>query len=442
MNSVIQIEGLSKRYVIRHAHRANYATLREEIAKKTGQLVKHLFAPGSVSAQKKASSKEEFWALNNISFEVNQGDKIGIIGRNGAGKTTLLKIISRITEPTSGRVKLKGRVASLLEVGTGFHPELTGRENIYLNGAILGMKKAEIRAKFDEIVSFAEIEKFLDTPVKRYSSGMYVRLAFAVAAHLEPEILLVDEVLAVGDAAFQKKCLGKMGDVSRAGRTILFVSHNMAIVENLCSLCILLDNGQIASYGPAQTVIAKYVTGGAAMQPEGIVELTALRRRHPAMKPTLKRMWLTNAAGMVTASAAMGEDVTFHIEYEHDQTLWQPVVGLTFFNQNGQRLFATSNRVTPAAIILNGVPHARFACRIRFLPLVEGEYSVSVGFARTIEPTFDGIDDAFRFHVESADIFATGWVPTLADGSMIVQAEWSYHESDTHQQPAQGRVAT
>ncbi len=186
------------------------------------------------------ASKEDFWALRNVSFEVRRGEVVGIIGRNGAGKSTLLKILSRITDPTEGRVKLRGRVASLLEVGTGFHPELTGRENIYLNGAILGMSRAEIRAKFDEIVSFAEVEKFLDTPVKRYSSGMYVRLAFAVAAHLEPEILLVDEVLAVGDAAFQKKCLGKMEEVSRGGRTILFVSHQMAAVQNLCQSGILL----------------------------------------------------------------------------------------------------------------------------------------------------------------------------------------------------------
>src|SRR5207302_1919584 len=195
------------------------------------------------------ASKEDFWALRGVSFEVRRGEVVGIIGRNGAGKSTLLKILSRITDPTEGRVKLKGRVASLLEVGTGFHPELTGRENIYLNGAILGMSRAEIRAKFDEIVAFAETEKFLDTPVKRYSSGMYVRLAFAVAAHLEPEILVIDEVLAVGDAEFQKKCLGKMGEVARGGRTVLFVSHNMVAVRNLCTTSIWLDHGRVAEKG-------------------------------------------------------------------------------------------------------------------------------------------------------------------------------------------------
>jgi lipopolysaccharide transport system ATP-binding protein len=192
---------------------------------------------------------EEFWALKDVSFDIQQGDRVGIIGRNGAGKSTLLKILSRITEPTSGKISIKGRVASLLEVGTGFHPELSGRENIYLNGAILGMSKAEIKSKFDEIVAFAEVEKFLDTPVKRYSSGMYVRLAFAVAAHLEPEILIVDEVLAVGDVQFQKKCLGKMEEVGKEGRTILFVSHNMAMISNLCQKGILLETGKIATRG-------------------------------------------------------------------------------------------------------------------------------------------------------------------------------------------------
>ena len=205
------------------------------------------------------ASKEEFWALKDVSFEVKRGEVVGIIGRNGAGESTLLKILSRITEPTEGRVTLKGRVASLLEVGTGFHPELTGRENIFLNGAILGMSKAEIRKKFDEIVAFAEVERFLDTPVKRYSSGMYVRLAFAVAAHLEPEILVVDEVLAVGDAEFQKKCLGKMKDVATGGRTVLFVSHNMTVIRSICPKTILLNNGKIETFGQTKKSIDCYL---------------------------------------------------------------------------------------------------------------------------------------------------------------------------------------
>jgi lipopolysaccharide transport system ATP-binding protein len=251
---IITVENLSKRFVISHEERERYTSLRDVVANG----VKNVFLTGK-RRNKKVNTVEDFWALKGLDFEIQQGDRVGIIGRNGAGKSTLLKVLSRITEPTTGRVTINGRVASLLEVGTGFHPELTGRENIFLNGAILGMSRAEIRKKFDEIVAFAEIEKFLDTPVKRYSSGMYVRLAFAVAAHLEPEILIVDEVLAVGDAQFQKKCLGKMEDVSRNdGRTVLFVSHNMAAIENLCSKAILLEGGMVKCQGGIRNVINSY----------------------------------------------------------------------------------------------------------------------------------------------------------------------------------------
>jgi lipopolysaccharide transport system ATP-binding protein len=254
MDTVIQVESLGKKYLIRHEV-LRYATLRDTLAQSVRTAGRRLW-PG---AGEIAVSREEFWALRDVSFQVRQGDRLGIIGRNGAGKSTLLKIISRITEPTTGRIKIRGRVASLLEVGTGFHLELTGRENIFLNGAVLGMSKGEIKKKFDEIVDFAEVEKFLDTPVKRYSSGMYVRLAFAVAAHLEPEILIVDEVLAVGDSRFQKKCLGKMAEVGREGRTILFVSHNMAAVSNLCNRACLLAKGSLQVSGSSSEVIRQYL---------------------------------------------------------------------------------------------------------------------------------------------------------------------------------------
>ncbi|MGA7933732.1 MAG: ABC transporter ATP-binding protein, partial [Kovacikia sp.] len=259
-NTVIRVENLSKKYILRHQDEGQqrYKSLRETISKQAKSLGKTLLRP----ADKKIynPTREEFWSLNDVSFEIKQGDRVGIIGPNGAGKSTLLKILSRITEPTIGCISIKGRVASLLEVGTGFHPELTGRENIYLNGAILGMSKAEIRKKFDEIVDFAEVEKFLDTPVKRYSSGMYVRLAFAVAAHLEPEILIVDEVLAVGDAKFQKKCLGKMSAVSETeGRTVLFVSHNMSALKSLCDRAILLKSGCLVTDGEAHQVVSRYL---------------------------------------------------------------------------------------------------------------------------------------------------------------------------------------
>jgi lipopolysaccharide transport system ATP-binding protein len=252
--TVIKVEQVSKKFTISHEAPERYTSLRDVMARQAKALIR--------KSKKPAASKEEFYALQDVSFDIQAGDRVGIIGRNGAGKSTLLKILSRITEPTKGRITIRGRVASLLEVGTGFHPELTGRENIFLNGAILGMNRYEIRRKFDEIVAFAEVERFLDTPVKRYSSGMYVRLAFAVAAHLEPEILVVDEVLAVGDAQFQKKCLGKMAEVSEGkGRTVLFVSHNMAAVKNLCSKGLLLEQGTVKYTGDILNAVNLYQKG-------------------------------------------------------------------------------------------------------------------------------------------------------------------------------------
>ena len=263
--TVISVENLSKRYLVGHqaARNEKYIALRDVIVREARNFSRKTVDVLRGRQIVQGDEIEEFWALKNVSFEVKQGEVIGIIGRNGAGKSTLLKVLSRITEPTEGRVTLRGRVASLLEVGTGFHNELTGRENIFLNGAILGMTRQEVRKKFDEIVAFAEVERFLDTPVKRYSSGMYVRLAFAVAAHLEPEILIVDEVLAVGDAEFQKKCLGKMGEVSRQeGRTVLFVSHNIASISDLTHRSLLLESGRIAAIGPTDQVVSSYVSRG------------------------------------------------------------------------------------------------------------------------------------------------------------------------------------
>ncbi len=268
-DTVIQVENIGKKYMISHSRQykgARYSALRDIVTdkvkapfRKLSHIISHPISdPHNPPSVFDRPHKEEFWALKDVSFEVKQGEVVGIIGRNGTGKTTLLKILSRITEPTTGRFCIKGRVSSLLEVGTGFHPELTGRENIFLNGAILGMTKAEIRKKFDEIVAFAEIEKFLDTPVKRYSSGMYVRLAFSVAAHLDPEILIVDEVLAVGDIAFQKKCLGKMGEVAGRGRTVLFVSHQMQAIRALCQLAILIHDGRIIKKGSTHEIVRIY----------------------------------------------------------------------------------------------------------------------------------------------------------------------------------------
>jgi lipopolysaccharide transport system ATP-binding protein len=258
MGAMVSIEGVGKRYQLQHRDQSlPYHTLRDSIAAAAAAPFKWMNG-----SRPPAVTTDDFWALRDVSFDVGSGEVLGIIGRNGAGKSTLLKILSRITEPTTGRITLDGRVASLLEVGTGFHPELTGRENIFLNGAILGMTRHEIRRHFDSIVAFAEVERFLDTPVKRYSSGMYVRLAFAVAAHLEPDIFVIDEVLAVGDAEFQKKSLGKMHEVSRGGRTVLFVSHNMAAVQTLCSRAVCLDRGAVVAIGPTSEVVAAYLQNG------------------------------------------------------------------------------------------------------------------------------------------------------------------------------------
>jgi lipopolysaccharide transport system ATP-binding protein len=292
--TIITVENLSKKYLIGHQKGLRYQTLRDTMASTARGLWQRICHPLSPNREK--IELEELWALKDMSFEVQQGERIGIIGRNGAGKTTLFKILSRITHPTTGRIHIKGRIASLLEVGTGFHPELTGRENIYLNGAILGMARQEIKKKFDEIVAFAEIEKFLDTPVKRYSSGMYVRLAFAVAAHLEAELILVDEVLAVGDYQFQKKCLGKMRETTLGGRTVLFISHNMSAIRQLCPTCLWIHHGNIKKAGPSFAVINAYLeetarTGEAA---------EAIFAEDPSKEFKVRSVQLRNVQGEIT----------------------------------------------------------------------------------------------------------------------------------------------
>jgi len=336
--TVIRIENLGKKYLIRHQQRERYTALRDVLANKFKSFGKRLVGlqPHSSNLQ---PSREEFWALKDVLFEVKQGDRIGIIGRNGAGKTTLLKLLSRITEPTTGRIAIKGRVASLLEVGTGFHPELTGRENIFLNGAILGMSKAEIKRKFDEIVDFAEIEKFLDTPVKRYSSGMYVRLAFAVAAHLEPEILLVDEVLAVGDAQFQKKCLGKMEDVSnKEGRTVLFVSHNMGAVAQLCSKAILLRKGSIVKEGDTQLAIDYYISEASSERNNGF---TASPNSDKDM--FISKAQALNSEGKPTTHFTHKESIVLAVNCVINTWVSNTVMGFFIRDRKGRKIFTNNN---------------------------------------------------------------------------------------------------
>lgn len=336
MKSAIKIENLSKKYVIRHEQRQNYVALRDVITAGAKRLVQTLKHPLG-GYDEGDPGHEEFWALNDLSLDIQPGERVGIVGRNGAGKSTLLKILSRITEPTRGSIWLNGRVASLLEVGTGFHPELTGRENIFLNGAILGMNKAEIQRKFDAIVDFAEVERFLDTPVKRYSSGMYVRLAFAVAAHMESDILIVDEVLAVGDAGFQKKCMGKMDSVANEGRTILFVSHNMGAVAELCSRAVLLNQGRKILDGSPSEVIEAYMgqTSG------GTLKIDA-RRDAPIF---VTELILRDMDGNMTSTIPMGEDAELEIRYCVTQPQTNVTMAMLLTRHGSSLLYSYDNDV-------------------------------------------------------------------------------------------------
>jgi homopolymeric O-antigen transport system ATP-binding protein len=352
---IISVEGLGKKYRIRHQTEGRrYVALRDVIAEKARAFFKKLKPetgnrkPENVSGLRSQissrASREDFWALKDVSFEVRRGEVVGIIGRNGAGKSTLLKILSRITEATEGRVVLRGRVASLLEVGTGFHPELTGRENVFLNGAILGMHRTEIKRKFDEIVAFAEVEKFLDTPVKRYSSGMYVRLAFAVAAHLEPEILIVDEVLAVGDAEFQKKSLGKMQEVSKSeGRTVIFVSHNMQAITSLCSTAILIQNGKVALHGDTAQAVTHYLSSKARNSGEAV---WPFERAPGTSIVKLRAVYAMNDRNEIRNAFDLGERVTLKAEFWMLKKA-RMTVSFHLYNQQGINLFATANWSDP-----------------------------------------------------------------------------------------------
>jgi lipopolysaccharide transport system ATP-binding protein len=351
---------------------------------------------------------EEFWAVKDVSFEVPRGQVVGIIGRNGAGKSTLLKMLSRIVEPTEGSATLRGRVASLLEVGTGFHPELSGRENIYLNGSILGMKKREITAKFDEIVAFAEIEKFLDTPVKRYSSGMYVRLAFAVAAHLDPEILIVDEVLAVGDAEFQKRCLGKLKQISEGGgRTVLFVSHNMAAVRALCSKGILLKNGRIQLQGTADAAVDAY------MLPEQVEHAGAVRFKPPSGA----RIWMDDAAVLVdgepATAAPMGSQISLRIRFATETPTRHPRIGWVLQSATGERLLNSNNRFQDSPAFDEPAASGEIVCDLGMLPLMPGRYVISLWLGDTAIDHHIELETLF-FEVTARDLWGLGQIPPPA----------------------------
>jgi len=367
-DTVIRVENLGKKYIIGHQQQERYTALRDVITNK----VKSLGSLINPKEKVENPAFEEFWALKDVSFDIKQGDRVGIIGRNGAGKSTLLKILSRITEPTKGSIKIKGRVASLLEVGTGFHPELTGRENIFLNGAILGMGKEEIKQKFDEIVAFAEVEKFLDTPVKRYSSGMYVRLAFAVAAHLEPEILIVDEVLAVGDAQFQKKCLGKMEDVGKEGRTVIFVSHQMATVTTLCQRAIWLINGKVHQEGNADWITSKYLIHGSELSGD-----VTLEPNNQDPRFHFKRITLLNVEDKCTSVFDVKEPIKIRLEYFVFKFVKGLELTIRIYNSGGIAIFSVNRSSSLEGEIKEGSYMAEICLPAKFL--VSDTYTIDVG---------------------------------------------------------------
>jgi lipopolysaccharide transport system ATP-binding protein len=429
---IISVENLSKRYVVGHRKdRREHIALRDVLAQEMRNATRKAVDVFRGRQVVQGDTLEEFWALRDVNFEVQQGEVLGIIGRNGAGKSTLLKILGRITEPTKGRVTLRGRVASLLEVGTGFHPELSGRENIYLNGAILGMSRAEIRKKFDEIVSFAEVERFLDTPVKRYSSGMYVRLAFAVAAHLEPEILIVDEVLAVGDTDFQKKCLGKMDEVSRRqGRTVLFVSHNMAAISSLCTTAIWIDNGLMHDRGPARELTSRYLAHS-QRNAARVVKLGALPRPGGVSDARLRieeLEWISHWP------LRQGDPAKARLTLLVREPISDVAVGILFRNLEGsQVLECCSDLIEKERRRLSSPGRHSVTLEIKHFPLAPDTYTLDIG-------------------CRSGDVYALDYIPlcahievvpgpntlvhTIGRGAGVqLPADWSWDDV-----PAQGHM--
>jgi lipopolysaccharide transport system ATP-binding protein len=397
MRPIIRVENLSKQYRI-GARQEPYLTLRDSV-------VKTLRAPFAGFRQN-GKSEDTIWALKDINFEVAPGEVVGVIGRNGAGKSTLLKILSRITEPTAGQADIYGRVSSLLEVGTGFHPELSGRENIYLNGAILGMKRSEIGRRFDEIVSFAEVEKFIDTPVKHYSSGMYMRLAFAVAAHLEPEALLIDEALAVGDAGFQKKCLGKIRDVGRQGRTVLFVSHNMGAVLNLCERIIVITNGQVQYAGQPYEGINLYQQLSSAMC-EGEVDLSFHPSREPGALPLLKAIRLLDGSGTPKGLFMTGEKMMIEFIFDPVIPLANPQFGVGVEDSQGTRIFAVATYLANSQLPPLQEP-CKVICQIEELILAPGSYLLSLSAGEPDNTLMDRLPCAVAFEVDHGNYFGNG----------------------------------
>jgi len=368
---------------------------------------------------KRNNPSSEFWALKDLSFEVPHGEVVGIIGRNGAGKSTLLKILSRIVEPSTGYAEVRGRLGSLLEVGTGFHSELTGRENIFLNGSILGLKRTEIQARFDDIVQFSGIEQFLDTPVKRYSSGMYVRLAFSVAAHLNPDILIVDEVLAVGDSNFQKQCLGKMRDVSTSGRTVLFVSHNMSAVESLCTYCMSMQDGKLKIMGKPAEVIQNYLLSSATSDRSTSLEHCNGRRKGSV--PLMKQVTLDSGVRSNVSHIQMGQPFSIIVQFESSEHPIKPNLGVVIKDKYDVPVFGINNNTVSGSIVNQPISSGTIKCAFDNLPLMPGTYSIDL-FLGEEQHDLDVVMDAASFSVESADVYGTGKIPSSTTGNVFVPA--------------------
>lgn len=425
-NTAIRVDNLSKLYQL-GAGLPQHG-LRELIQQRAEDIWGGLTGRGERRGSLPGGSKEDFWALKDVSFEVTRGEVVGVIGRNGAGKSTLLKILSRITEPTSGRVEIHGRVGSLLEVGTGFHPELTGRENIFLNGAILGMSQSEIRSKLEAIVEFSGIGRFLETPVKRYSSGMYVRLAFAVAAHLQPEILIVDEVLAVGDAEFQKKCLGKMQDVAEAGRTVLFVSHNLAAIQSLCSRAVLLEGGELSQEGEPAAVIGSYLKKNWQLAER---ELAGRTDRTGSGKIRFASVEYLNARGGRQEGLQTGQTGIISLQiansFHEDQQAIEINIGVS--DEQGVRVCLLSTSMSDSST--GRIPATGGVVRFELpkVPLVAGRYSLTL-YATVQNEVADWVIDAAVMDVVEGDFFGTGRTPPVGQGKVLVPHRVSFHSPE------------
>lgn len=426
----ITVENLGKQYRVgtqQREGRHRYKSLRDTLADAASVPIRLLRSHGNRRPRPKFNDENTFWALKDVSFEIKRGEVVGIIGRNGAGKSTLLKVLSRITEPTSGRIRIHGRVASLLEVGTGFHPELTGRENIFMNGAILGMTRAEIQRKFDEIVAFAEVDKFLDTPVKYYSSGMYVRLAFAVAAHLEQEILVIDEVLAVGDAEFQKKCLGKMHDAAKSGRTVFFVSHNMTAIESLCERCLLLGAGKLQEDGAPASLVRLYLARSIVAQ-QTEVDLRYHPNRAAFARRIMLRLRLIGPPELGGNVVPMRGQLGFEVEFKSSDGPIRPILGLVIKTAMGTHLCGFNNRFLSAPQIPSYAADGKITCWIKDIPFMPGTYFVNLYFDDG-PVLLDTITDVLSFNIIPADVFGTGDIAPSITGPLSWAATFNFEDA-------------